>query len=60
MEQKNATSIQKYPEQLRHIGVWDEVNGQEIELITIHTKWAASNSAELYKSLWQVEYFSER
>ena len=36
---------------------WDEVNEQEIELITNNLKWAASTIVDLYKCRWQVEIF---
>lgn len=37
--------------------VWDEVNEQQIELITNQKSWTANTVSELYKCRWQVEIF---
>lgn len=57
IELKNPISKLKYPKQLRRVAVWDDVNGQVIELITNHMSWAANTIGELYKSRWDVELF---
>jgi len=48
---------EKYPKRLRRIAVWDEKNGQVIELITNNFKWACNTISELYKSRWDIEIF---
>lgn len=57
IELKNDGSKQKYPKQLRRVALWDEVNGQAIELITNQKTWSANTIGELYKSRWQIEIF---
>lgn len=50
-------SKKKYPEQLRRVAIWDDENGQVIEVITNQMSWTANTISELYKSRWQVEIF---
>ena len=57
IEFKNTVSKQRYPNRLRRVVVWDEVNEQNIELITNQMSWVANTVGELYKSRWQVEIF---
>lgn len=57
IELKNAVSKERYPNRLRRVVVWDEVNEQNIELITNQMSWVANTVSELYKSRWQVEIF---
>lgn len=57
IELKNEPSKEKYPKRLRRVVVWDQVNNQEIELITNQMSWVANTVGELYKSRWQVEIF---
>jgi len=57
IELKNQDSKAKYPKTLRRVSVWDEENGQVIELITNQFSWSPNTIGELYKSRWQVEIF---
>lgn len=57
IELSNHTSKLKYPKQLRRVAIWDELNGQVIELITNQTNWSPNTIGELYKSRWEVEIF---
>jgi hypothetical protein len=48
---------EKYSKRLRRVAVWDEKNGQIIELITNNLKWSCNTISELYKSRWDIEIF---
>lgn len=57
IELKIKLSNERYPNRLRRVVVWDEVNKQEIQLITNQMSWVANTVSELYKSRWQIEIF---
>ena len=48
---------QHYPEQLRRIGYYDEVNGTRLDFLTNNMVLPAIVIAELYRCRWQVELF---
>jgi hypothetical protein len=50
-------SKKKYPKRLRRLAIWEDENGQVIEVMTNQMSWTANTISELYKSPWQVEIF---
>ena len=48
-----------YPQRLRRVVAWVEVDGVERELVflTNNLAWAASTVADLYRCRWQIEVF---
>lgn len=57
IELTGTKSAEKYPKKLRRIAVYDEINDQQIELITNQMSWTANTISELYKARWEVEIF---
>ena len=55
----NPTSQAKYPEVLRRITAWVEVEGKErlMEFLTNQLSWSPGTVAELYRCRWQIEVF---
>lgn len=47
----------KYPELLRRVVVWDEVNQREIELLTNHLRFGATTIGRIYRDRWEIELF---
>ncbi|SRR5579871_2747338 len=53
----NPHSRRAYPEVLRRVRVWDEVNQKSLVLLTNHFAVPAPSIAELYRRRWQIELF---
>jgi hypothetical protein len=56
---KNAPSQKAYPELMRRVTAWVEVDGQErlMVFLTNQLTWSPESIAELYRCRWQIEVF---
>ena len=56
---KNPTSQKAYPELMRRIVAWVEVDGQErlMTFLTNQLTWSPESVVELYRCRWQIEVF---
>jgi IS4 transposase len=56
---KNATSQAAYPELMRRIVAWVEVDGEErlMTFLTNNLTWSPETVVELYRCRWQIEVF---
>jgi hypothetical protein len=56
---KNAGSQKAYPDLMRRIVAWVEVDGKErlMSFLTNHLTWSADSVVELYRCRWRIEVF---
>ena len=56
---KNQDSRKKYPERIRLVVAWVEIDGEEtaMSFMTNNLEWAPGSVADLYKARWSIEAF---
>lgn len=56
---KSATSAKAYPELLRRVEAWVEVDGKErlMVFLTNNMSWSPQTVADLYRCRWRIEVF---
>ncbi len=56
---KNAASQKAYPELMRRVTAWVQIDGQErlMVFLTNQLTWSSESIAELYRCRWQIEVF---
>jgi hypothetical protein len=52
-----AGAVQKCPDRLRRIVVWDGDQQRQMEILTNHLEFAATTLANIYRERWQIELF---
>jgi IS4 transposase len=59
VEMKTAAARKDYPQLLRRVVAWVEVDGQERQMtfITNQLTWSPESVAELYRARWRIEVF---
>ncbi len=56
---QTPSSRRDYPEFMRRVVAWVEVDGKEVEMVflTNNLEWNAQSIADLYRCRWQIEVF---